>query len=254
MIRIHRTMPTPDRLRRHGSCQTARDCAAFEQAPGKYRSGCRRFSFNSYYWRGPVKDTLMKMHHDKCCYCETKLTTSAYLHVEHFRPKGAVCQSLDDDIEYPGYYWLAYCWENLLLSCFDCNTQHKQSVFPLANPPQRAWSHNDDITIEQEQFVNPAEEDPREHIRFDYDLPVAQTERGRHTIEGLGLRRATLTEQRRELLEIVDTLIAMVMSSAGTDLQFRQYKAKASRLLEAATEPDAKFSSMAMDYMTRRGL
>lgn len=194
----------------------------------------------------------MKMHYKKCCYCETKLNTPAYLHVEHFRPKAAVRQSRTENDEYPGYYWLAYCWENLLLACFDCNTTHKGTLFPLEVPSQRARSHTDDVTREREQFVNPSAEDPRNHIRFEGDLPVALTERGHLTIEGLCLRRSALREERLVWFQLVERHIDIVKAIPSPDIEALQDEAR--NFVKAAMEPDAKFSSMVMDCVTRRGL
>ena len=252
MIRIHRTSPAPGILTRLGSLQTVRDCAAYEEAPEEYAAGCRRFSYKDYYSHPSVKATLRKMHHDKCCYCETKVSSSANLDVEHFRPKGEVRQSREAEKEFPGYYWLVYCWENLLLACADCNRTHKGAIFPLANPAQRARSHNHDLTKEQERFVDPTAEDPRDHIRFDGDLPVARTERGCHTIAGLGLRRSTLNEERLRLLNKVRVLIDVIKITTVTDLQGSQEDIR--KLIEVDLQPDAKFSSMVRDYVTRRGL
>ena len=252
MIRIHRTNSAPANLRRLGSRQTESDCAAYEESPQQYRSHRQRFPDKEYYKKNYVKDILMRMHHKKCCYCETKRYTPSDLHVEHFRPKGAVRQSRADDNKYPGYYWLKYCWDNLLLACPDCNTC-KNTVFPLEKPAQRARSHNDDLTRERERFVNPAAEDPRDHIRFVEDLPVARTERGRHTIEELGLRRSALTEQRRECIEAVKMAI-VIIENAGA-MPFPDNDAlqnKARRIVEQAVQSDAAFSSMMIDFLAQR--
>ena len=214
--------------------------------------GQRRLSDKRHYSKKPVKDALRKMHRDKCCYCETKLRTPAHLHVEHFRPKAAVRQSRLDVNEVPGYFWLAYSWDNLLLACFDCNTTYKNTLFPLEDPSRRARSHNDDLTKEREQFVNPTIEDPRDHIRFQDDLPIAQTERGHQTIEGLGLRRLALTEERLELFRIVQVFIQIVQMAPAADI--RDLQDEASRFLDAARRPDAKFSSMVMDYLALNGI
>ena len=246
MIRISRTYPAPDILTRLGTRQTERDCAAFEKTPEEYGSRERRFPNRDYYSNPEVKGTLLEMHNHKCCYCEMKLYTAAYLHVEHFRPKGAVRQSRIEDDEFPGYFWLAYSWENLLLACFDCNTRYKGTLFPLENRAQRARSREHDLTMERELFVNPAEEDPREHIRFEDDLPVALTERGGHTIEGLGLRRSELFEQRLHVLKLVKLINDMIMIIDAAD------RDKALRFLEKAVKPDAEFSSMVMDYLVRQ--
>ena len=255
MIRVFRINPAPAKLLQLGPPQTELDCAAYDEAPEEYKSNRRRFPNKTYYSRKYVKDVLMRMHHGKCCYCETKLYTGAYLHVEHFRPKAAVRQSRAESNEFPGYYWLAYCWENLLLACFDCNTTYKNSVFPLENPSQRARSHNDELKTEHERFVNPTVEDPRDHIRFKDDLPVAQTERGSHTIEGLGLRRSSLTEQRLERLQKAKMAISIIeIVEAKPSLDNGGYLDEAYRFLQNAKEPDAAFSSMVMDLQAQQGL
>ena len=228
------------------------DCASYDKAPQEYRSGRRRFDDKGYYKRTAVKDILLQMHHWKCCYCEWKTGTSAYLHVEHFRPKAAVRQSHAETREAPGYYWLVYCWRNLLLACFDCNSIHKGTLFPLANPTRRARSHNDDVTRERRLFLNPAEEEPRRHIRFEADLPVARTLRGRHTIEGLGLRRPNLTETRLERFKIVDTYINIVKLKPSSNITGFQREAR--KFIEKAMKPDEPFSSMVLDLVASRGL
>ena len=252
MIHIHRITPAPSVLKKLGPPQTKFDCDAYEDNPEEYRSGRLKFSDNRHYSKKAVKDVLRRMHHDKCCYCETKQYTPAYLHVEHFRPKGAVRQSRAQDNEFPGYYWLAYCWDNLLLACFECNVTYKNTMFPLANPTQRAQSHNDDITREQELFVNPIAEDPRGHIRFDEDLPVWQTERGHQTIEELGLRRSALTEERLHWFQIVKRHIDIVKVPPSPDIEGLQDEAR--RFIEQALQPYSKFSSMVMDLVARREL
>jgi len=61
-----------------------------------------------------------------------------------YRPKGAVQQAPGQKKEYPGYYWLAYDWNNLLFICTACNTK-KRELFPLTDSKGRARSHHDDI-------------------------------------------------------------------------------------------------------------
>ena len=251
MIHVNRINPAPAKLRELGTLQTELDCSAYEEAPDDYISRRQHFPDRRYYKRKEVKNVLMRMHHNKCCYCETKLYTPAYFHVEHFRPKAAVRQSRAENAEFPGYYWLAYCWENLLLACFDCNTTHKGTLFPLEDPAKRARSHNDDLEKERNRLVNPSEEDPRNHIRFEGDLPVAQTDRGRYTIEVLGLRRPSLTEKRLHWFGIIETHINIVKAMPFPDIEGLQ--GEAAKFLEQAMQPDAEFSSMVMELVAKRG-
>lgn len=97
-------------------------------------------------WKG-FRDWLKKnAFNNKCAYCETKITGFPG-DTEHFRPKGRVRRTaLKDDaseivkvsdedgeeITHPGYFWLAYHWQNLLPSCEFCNTAGgKSDAFPV---------------------------------------------------------------------------------------------------------------------------
>ena len=249
MIQLHRNADVPDALREQGAQQTDRDCLAYEASPKEYISHAQSFPYREYYKSQGVKYALIEMSHNKCCYCESNPDGTGYGNVEHFRPKGAVKQQRGDSNEYPGYYWLAYSWENLLWACERCN-KNKGTLFPLEDPGQRARSRNDDLAGERALFVNPAEENPRDHIRFDEDLPVCQTERGRCTMEGVDLRRAGLRENRLKRLRYIETLIIIAESGSCQDDQSIQ---DALSEIEKATEPDAEFSSMVVDLIAQRG-
>lgn len=152
---------------------------------------------------------LKKMHHGKCCFCETNIDAGSYGDVEHFRPK----KKVTGDASHRGYWWLAYSWENLLWSCKRCNTSHKRNHFPLEDIKKRAYSPNDKLNDEQPTLIDPSCEDPAQHIRFRAELAVGETPRGRETIRILGLNRdepdpelgEALLERRRRLYESVRT-------------------------------------------------
>ena len=243
MIRIERTYPAPPKLLEDGVRQTGLDCSAYDNSPEDYISRRERFPNREYYNRGDVKDLLMEMHHGKCCYCEAKHGRGDF-QVEHFRPRGAVRQPTDGRNEYPGYYWLAYSWENLLLACPTCNRK-KDSKFPLENPALRARSHHDDFMLERPVFVNPTEEDPRDHVRFLDDAAVPLTERGRQTIGELDLRRSDLTEARLRHISLLRINIKMLKAEPAPNLQ--GFQQEAGRNLKAALQRDAPFSAMVLD-------
>src|SRR5215212_9268949 len=107
MIRIRRPEKGPASLKRWGEKQTRLDCAAYDACPDDFQQGARRFPKKEHYKTKTVKDLLVEIHHSKCCYCEKKFSRSN-LHVEHYRPKSGVRQTLDQrEDEAPGYYWLA---------------------------------------------------------------------------------------------------------------------------------------------------
>ena len=77
-------------------------------------------SWRDHLWRSArVLGTLRTMHGNSCAYCQGPLTHSDRGDVEHFRPKSK-------------YWWLAYVFENYLLSCARCNRVLKKAKFPLA--------------------------------------------------------------------------------------------------------------------------
>lgn len=243
MIKIHRTEPAPEVLVRNGRRQTMRDCAAYDQSPQDYISGAKHFPARDYYRNEEVKETLVRIHHGKCCYCE-KRAERRELQVEHFRPQRAVCQLPGDTDERPGYYWLAYSWDNLFLACAACNGK-KSTSFPLKNPGQRARSHHDNLAYEGADLVNPAEDDPRDHIYFEEEIPCHRTPEGQRTIEVLCLRRNDLHELRFSYLKKIKQLRFMLGYSL--DQNHTERLQEVARTLREAMRESAKFSSMVID-------
>ena len=133
-------------------------------------------------------------------YCESAVVSPSQGQIEHFRPKSSVRQTRQQPKIRPGYYWLAYCWENLLVICGGCNVK-KSDLFPLEDPSRRARSHHDDITAEDPLLVDPSSSNPRLDIRFKSDAPIGITKRGRTTIKLLGLDHPWLSEERRVWLD-----------------------------------------------------
>ncbi len=81
---------------------------------------------SSVYGHRAVRSALAACQFGKCCFCESKIQHVMSGEVEHFRPKGGVRQRRSDPLDRPGYYWLAYDWSNLLLSCQSCNGPQAQ--------------------------------------------------------------------------------------------------------------------------------
>jgi len=256
MILIVKRNVPPSYLLGRGIKQTESDYKLFDLCPDEYLSGKRRFPKfkNSIYNAKQVKKALLKSQFNKCCYCESKPLAPRDLAIEHFRPKSEVRQTRSTEKEYPGYYWLSYEWDNLLLSCHECNSGYKGILFPLANPHHRARCHHDDISLEQPLFIHPATQNPRKHIQFEDESPKALTPIGETTIEGLGLCRSSLRERRFEKLQLLKTFLDIVecAKKKPRDSDLRAVAGKAQEFLKAAILPDAEYSSMAQDFMLRR--
>ena len=251
MIPILKPPKTPEVLITKGADKTREDKVSYDQHSREYRSGRKTFKPDKrIYGHKSVKHVLMQSQHHKCCYCESKFRSTHDADIEHYRPKTAVKQSVGADKLHPGYYWLAYRWDNLLVSCTDCNRRHKGMLFPLVDNSVRARSHRDDIRMEQPLFINPASDDPRNHIRFHGPEPVHKTEVGRVTIESLGLRSPALHEERltrfRELIVLREIIEQLRMNTdSGSQAVVRRIK----QFLVEAKRPESKFSAMAQDFV-----
>lgn len=225
MIRVVRPSAIPAVLQSKGKAATLALCAAHDSNPTAYAGGQMLFAFDSdIYGADQVKSALRLAQHEKCCFCESKVSHISYGDVEHYRPKAAFRQKRVGKLQRPGYYWLAYEWTNLFFCCQLCNQRFKENLFPLANPRQRAKSHHDVITKETPLFINP-EEDPSAHLGFrkEYLFAVKNSRRGRTTIEALGLNRPELVERRRDNLAIV---LRLAESTKLLEQQIQQDTAK----------------------------
>lgn len=208
-----------------------------------YNKGVREFKFDSkIYGNKTVKEALIKAQHDKCFLCESKITHVAFGDVEHFRPKAAYKQSLKEPLQKPGYYWLAYEWSNLFLSCQLCNQVFKKNLFPLSNPGARATSHRHQTTREKPLFIDPSIDNPEEHISFNGNVPcpINNDPRGKATIESLGLTREKLNERRLERYRILEQLY-LIAHRTPTIPESKDAK----DLLVKAEQDDAEYASMA---------
>ena len=161
------------------------------------------FCFDSkVYAHDSVKEQMMKDQHGKCAYCE-QYKNGDFGCVEHYRPKGG----FGSPLQKPGYYWLAYDWQNLLFSCSECNTSYKRNLFPLVNENARDIEHRD-ISNEEPTIINPATTDPGEHIEFSEFIIRPKLIDGQESLQGkttIGMFRLNdrkdLKERRRNFWE-----------------------------------------------------
>ena len=165
-----------------------------------------------HLWKDPkVKGFLHKKQHGKCCYCEWKLHKKIDSDVEHFRPKGKVLESK----KHSGYWWLVYEWDNLLMSCTNCNRIFKKTSFPLKDESKRAYKKGDDLSKEEPLLINPLKENPENFI--EYDLPydnedclmikaIGKCDRGCKTVELTGINAREVAQERAELFKKFENL------------------------------------------------
>lgn len=214
MIRIHKPKTAPKKLTTDGKQKCKSHCDAYSLNPSAYETNKEKFDFaSSIYGHKSVKEALIKAQHQKCCFCERIIGKNG--DVEHFRPKGAYQQAQSESLKYPGYYWLAYKWENLYLSCSSCNSRHKKNLFPLQDPNKRATNHNQRITKESPLFIDCGKENPEEFIGFraEYAYAINENPRGQITIDYLDLNSDDPIESRRQRLNILRELNKVLLSA-----------------------------------------
>lgn len=206
MIRVHKDFDDPPQGLVSEPCQAQKQKALTEQA---------NHNFSSYYYRDGTIKELRKIYNYKCGYCETHESAGASLRVDHYRPKGRVV----DAPNHNGYYWLAYEWSNLVLSCEKCNRK-KWDHFPLEDETNRILEpildvhglptsdccRTDKILLlsERPSLVNPELDDPDKHLVFLPNGTVqAKTKNGTKSIDLYFLTRDELIANRKNMTDDV---------------------------------------------------
>lgn len=152
----------------------------------------------------------------KCAYCETPVVGNQHGDIEHWRPKKAVSDVHGNRVTidvngsqqpHPGYYWLAYDWKNLLLSCITCNQPSRSrstgQVFGKGTRFPVAGSHATTPGEEQHEeplLLNPIwdDHDPSDHMDVDEcGVMIPKSDCGQTCIDVYGLNRDELIIARR---------------------------------------------------------
>jgi hypothetical protein len=254
-----------------------------------YGSGL--FAKRSFYSEPVVKRQLIAEHAGKCAFCESFIMDTDVGDVEHFRPKSMVTTRHPSDplIEvsvdsHPGYFWLSANWENLYLSCKQCNQAFKKNFFDVWPNSQRKTLGARDVE-ERHLLLSPAMADDhlRRLVRYNPTTAEAMLNpespygvlpeqalslpRISRTIEIVGLNRPRLKEARANHLVKLRALFVLVANGGGlpgsasplvTDtrpaiLDFLVYAdsaaADARLALTRAVLPSAEFSALALDAL-----
>ena len=254
MIKIQRANE-PEILKIKGKNKRRALCDTYTRYQQDYDSGQRKFRFdNKVYAHQSVKQTLKTMQHNKCCFCESKFSHIAYGDVEHFRPKAGYKQNQQDTLHKPSYYWLAYQWDNLLLSCQICNQRYKKNLFPLLNPTVRARNHQDSIEDETPLLINPTKVNPEDYISFRQEVAYSIDDNpyGEVSIDGLGLNRTELEEKRREKLNILLRLFDILLQSQRfpDDVKLQDIAKDIKPIINDMIAPQAEYSAMTKAAIT----
>lgn len=247
MIRIQLPLSVPNILLKNGTQENQKNCTLYSEDKASYDTKKKDFTFScKIYGHSDVKNALKTAQHKKCCYCESISEDTSYGAVEHYRPKGAVMPGKNQRKIYPGYYWLAYEWKNLLFVCQRCNT-NKSSYFPLEDNSQRARNHTQALKNESPLFIHPVDDDPSQHISFYDDAIIGKTVKGKTTIEYLKLDRADLFESRKEVFDIFKHFVATAQKFYG-DVTYQNYYDEALTFIQKYLSVSSKYSAMTNAY------
>lgn len=161
----------------------------------------------------------------KCAYCESLFDENHVGDIDHYRPANRVrdyalrvvkaTSQAGNVVCHPGYYWLAYAWENLLPACEDCNRPGRRKT------PQRIgkWDHfpvrgTHAVEPGRERYerpllLNPTRRDPSKHLVFDKTgLCIALTKEGKECEKVFGLNtRESLVLRRKQEYDRAQMLI-----------------------------------------------
>lgn len=253
MIRI--TKPAAPAVLTSKGAAATRSVKARHRASRPHRAGTTPFKFSSkLYGHHTVRDALKAAQRGKCAFCECRIDATNYGDVEHYRPKAAYRQNRGDPLTRPGYYWLAYEWDNLFLSCQLCNQEFKENLFPLAPNGVRATSHTKSLAAEQPLLLHPEHDDPEQHLTFvnEHIMPRNGSSRGAATIEVLGLDRDAMNEERRrrrrillQVCEARDLIRARLAKLKRADPSLLAALIPLDQALVDAVADDAPFAAMA---------
>lgn len=178
----------------------------------------KNYGFSAYKHKD-VKRQLEGMFHGKCAYCESKYVKVHPVDIEHYRPKGGVV--VDGDLMWPGYWWLAAKWTNLLPSCIDCNRRRyhcvpdedegvargKENLFPIYSEEDRAGIEEDSELSERPLLLNPCRHRPETYLSYENEagrvtplshLTGERLKRAESSISVYGLDRGELNSARSD--------------------------------------------------------
>ncbi len=166
------------------------------------------------YRHKDIKDALRKEAANKCIYCERKIP---FGETDHIVPVSKHPELIVD-------------WDNLGLSCKECNT-YKGNYYD-----------------ENEQLINPFEDQPDEHLLFFGPMILQRVGdmKGFRTVEKLRLRRTELIERRKERIEQLQGLIEQWNSlPEGKTKEITRKK-----IMEEA-QNDKEFSAIVLAYLSQ---
>ena len=193
--------------------------------------------YNDRYKQQDVRIALKKIYNGKCAFCEQKIEQS---HIEHYRPKKI-------------YYWLAFSWDNLLISCATCNI-FKGKNFEIEGKTAGFTNTIDTINkingisaaydaTEKPRMVNPEVTDPEGEIQFSKNGNiVSDNNRFSYTIDKCKIDRKHLNDSRKKLLDdYKKDIVSALYSNDEIGAQKIEIDASVRRFTRALLDKDNEY-------------
>ena len=221
---------------------------------------------NRAQW-GALRAEFSAYSHGKCWYVECK-NPGTDDDIDHFRPKSGV----KEDATHPGYFWFAFDWKNLRLSCHRANrprinpdgagTGGKAGHFPLVNPAARAFTPAEGKGHEIPALLDPTDPQDVAMLTFQQNGEVALSPqfKGQTAAEAkfaasrliLHLDWPAFREARVVLYNHIErTVDRLVREAPGDDPNVPPTQAfyDAIRDLKNAMKPDQEYCAAARVYV-----
>ncbi|MCL6294869.1 AAA family ATPase [Jejuia spongiicola] len=170
------------------------------------KSDFKRYKFSRITDQKEVMDALEHLFNGKCAYCEDPIKSTSKGDNDLYRPKDG-SMNIDGSFDPDHYWWLAYEWLNMYLSCSACNRRYKRNNFPVEGNRAAVMG---DLSVEKPLLLDPCNPNDflEQHIGYEKEEAIGFTKRGQQTIKILGLNRSALRRQRRQELRNLAKLIA----------------------------------------------
>lgn len=251
-----------------GDKELAKARTTFQATGPGTQSVSVKFNFAAYKSES-VRTALKALFGTKCAYCESTYAETHPMEVEHWRPKNAIVEN--GKLTFPGYWWLAAAWDNLLPSCIDCNRERSHLIngrstkagkackFPVSGARLLPTGGN----IESPLLLNPCLDQPDDFLEFRSDGTViprtgsANPSRAAASIDVYGLIRPGLVQARGAFAKglLADMAIAASCLAALAQDQNCASKRSLARMalakLHAATAPSEKYAGMARQLVAK---
>lgn len=237
MIRVDRSaVAEPKALKRLREAGLKHARRFFVDTPEAARR--QRRYFNPHWqkaYRVPIP-TLFEMFRGKCAFCESRVNPELPGVLDHFRPKWAT-RGLGKEYAPDHYWWLAYAWENLYLTCPKCN-KNRGPRFPVKGG--RISGPTEDASSEEPLLLDPCHDDPAAHLRFERSGRVRPlSQRGDVTIDLVALNRSDLVAARKRIIQRVNSIWREVLVARP------RLPVELVAQLKELTSADAEFSACA---------